>query len=260
MQRKICINEALNVAEDLKKKNIPTKSPITSYHTEVTMWDNTGRICFRQKPNLVVLRGRTFVLEKIFNLGIGTNGVTGGSKPYISTTNFASRRIAGFVVGNGGASAGDKFVPDAPLATDLALTSQLLFRIHDPSTPGGGPFAFISSPNDREKYAAGVSFKGSETNGLYIKGFDTTSWVHEESQNEVYLSLNLSITEHDTRESESQDPPPEINELGLIFANRGDVTGEFFTVTEDELFSRITFPTERMYAAKSLALEYRIYA
>ena len=39
----------------------------------VSMKDNTGRVVFEKRHNIIVLRGRTFALERLFNDTIGYN-------------------------------------------------------------------------------------------------------------------------------------------------------------------------------------------
>ena len=65
----------------------------------VSLKDNTGRVIFQKRHNLIVLRGRTFALERLFSDAVTSADVAA----YISDLN---RKVIAFGVGKGGAPAG----------------------------------------------------------------------------------------------------------------------------------------------------------
>jgi hypothetical protein len=226
---------------------------------EVTMTDNTGRICFQKRHNLIVLRGRTFGLEKLFDTTIGNNGVNNGAVPYVSDID---RKILAFGVGKGGTPNSDPFSPYAPPpigVNGVRLATKIPFRAHDTSQSGSGnPLLFVPS-NEIANYGGAEKPQGSLTLwNYYLKAFDAVpTWVFNEQSNTVYKKILLSVTEMDCRTAQSNI----INELALYFARATGLDARGGTVfTNPEMFSRITFPTEFMSVNKALAIEYRIYA
>jgi hypothetical protein len=211
----------------------------------------TGRTLFKHRHNLIVLRGRTFALEKLFDDPIGSNG--GGS--YISDLN---RKIIGFRVGKAGTPAGDPFAPIAPSPLDLNLGERVPFRLHDTDSIGeGDPRTFIP-PEEISNYGDPTIVDPAKTL-YYMKHFDNRDpeWVWDDTTNEVYKKIMLSITNNDCRTEVAN----RIDELSLITAryNGLDIHGASIFVNP-EIFSRITFPSEFLSGDKGLEIEYRIYA
>jgi len=218
----------------------------------VTIRDTeTQRVIFKERQNLIVLRGRTFALEKLFDDPIGSNG---GSS-YISDLN---RKIIGFKVGKGGTPAGDPFAPYAPSPLDLTLASAVPFRLHDLNESGNdNPRTFIPS-SEIANYGQPTIVDAARTH-YYMKHFDNRDpeWVWNNSTNEVYKLIMMSVTKNDCRTEAANI----VNELSLLMAgeNGSDVNGASVFV-RPEIFSRITFPSEFMSGDKGLEIEYRIYA
>jgi len=225
----------------------------------VTMRDDTGRIVFEKRHNLIVLRGRTFALEKLFGGTISTSGVNGGVAPYLSDLN---RTICAFGVGRGGAPTSDPFSPYAPPPTGaagVALASPVPFRLHDTAAEGDGdPLTFVPA-SEIGNYGGARAVEGRPTQTEYLmKGFDgEPAWFFDEAANTVYKQIELSITEHDCRTLASNY----INELCLYFSRPDalDANGAQ-TYVNAEMMSRITFPTEALGPSKSLQISYRVYA
>lgn len=225
----------------------------------VTMTDETGRIVFQARPNLIVLRGRTAALEQLFKHTIGNSGVSGAvSNPYLSNLN---RAINGFAVGSGGSvSPSTPFEPRAVNPRDRWLTTAVPFRIHDSTASASNTDIYIP-PAERPYYAKGdvVSGKPTQT-AYYVKRFDnfTPTWNFNETNNEVFKEIQMTISAADCRTVAS----PLINELMLTYSelqSTQDANG-CAVMTDIEIFSRITFPTEYLSAEKSLSVSYRIFA
>jgi len=227
----------------------------------VTMTDKaTGRVCFQKRANLIVLRGRTFALEKLFNDTINTFGVTGGIVPY---TSDLDRQVIAFGVGKGGAPASDPFAPYAVPPTGangVALAQPVPFRFHD-TTQGatGDPLSYIQ-PGDIINYGGVQASVASPTQfNYYMKHFDSLDpvWMFDEVANTVYKQITMSITANDCRTATSNW----ISELCLYFSKASGVDPQGgVAFTNPEMFSRITFPTEFLSANKALEVVYNVYA
>lgn len=226
----------------------------------VTMRDNTGRVCFQKRHNLVVLRGRTFALEKLFADTIDTFGVNVGARPYLSDLD---RRIVAFGVGKGGAPASDPFSPYAPPptgATGVQLGQRIPFRLHDTTqSTAGDPLVYIPSAEIANYGGAEQIVNNTTQFYYYLKHFDNHDpvWMFDETANTVYKQISMSITDEDCRTAASNW----VNELCLYFARPAGVDDRGGVVfTNPEMFSRITFPTEFLSANKMLEITYNIYA
>jgi hypothetical protein len=223
----------------------------------VTMRDETGRVCFTRRHNLIVLRGRTFALERLFNDTIDSYGVNDGVRPYVSDLD---RRIIAFGVGRGGAPASDPFSPYAPPpigASGVGLADRVPFRFHSQAAiSDGDPLTYVPA-GEIENYgnaeADGSGFK------YYLKHFDSRDpvWFFDEAANTVYKQIIMSVTPDDCRTATSNW----INELCLYFARPGNRDARGGSVFNNpEMFSRITFPTEFLSANKALEITYNVYA
>ena len=226
----------------------------------VTMTDTeTGRVVFSMRKNLIVLRGRVAALEQLFKDPIGNNGVSGSvANPYLSNLN---RKIVGFAVGSGGAvSASSPFEVKAVNPRERWLSNAVPFRIHDSSATASTPEIFIPEA-ERPFYAKGEAVSGKPNQRAYfIKRFDnfTPTWNFNETNNEVFKEIQMTISASDCRTVAA----PQLSELMLVMAELqagADANGAA-VMTDIEIFSRITFPTEFLSSEKSLSVSYRIFA
>jgi hypothetical protein len=227
----------------------------------VSMKDKaTGKVVFQKRHNLIVLRGRTFALEKLFNDTIDTFGVNDGVRPYISDLD---RKVIAFSVGKGGAPASDPFAPYAPPpigVNGVGLAQRVPFRLHDTAkATSGDPLLYIPS-GEMGNYGGAEAIVGQSTQFYYyLKHFDSRDpvWMFDEAKNTVYKQITMTLTADDCRTATSNW----INELCLYFSRVGgsDVRGGV-NFANPEMFSRITFPTEYLSANKALEIVYNVYA
>lgn len=226
----------------------------------VTMRDNTtGRVVFSRRNNLILLRGRTFALEDLFKDTIDNNGVSGGANPYLSNL---SRKISGFIVGRGGSVApSTPFEAKAVEPRDRWLTTEIPFRLHDNTLDETTPESFVPAA-ELPFYADGRAVVGQETTQreYFLKRFDNfdPTWNFDETANEVYKLIQMTISEYDCRTLVD----PMVNELALVIAEdlqTVDSNG-MPQYTDIEIFSKIHFPTEYLSTGKSLSIEYLVYA
>lgn len=192
--------------------------------------DENGVELFR-KHNTVVLRGRTFALEKMFNLT--TNSASGYSPDL-------ARAICLFKIGSGGTPPASPFTPLDVSALDTDLANPVPFR----TMSSAQMTTFLSTPE-------GNSYKGrvdlNTQSSVFFKTFDSSSWVYDSSKAIIARKMSLAISSTDARGQL-------INELGLCIANEN-------TFANTEIISRITFDTESMgVGTKSLLIDYYLYA
>ena len=260
--KRITFEDAMDIARDEHvNREIRKENGGVGLTGIVSMTDkSTGRVCFQKRHNLIVLRGRTFALEKLFNDTIDTFGVNDGVRPYISDLD---RKVIAFSVGKGGAPASDPFAPYAPPpigANGVGLAQRMPFRLHDTAMAvSGDPLLYV--PNGEiGNYGGAEAITGQSSQVYYyLKHFDSRDpvWMFDEQKNTVYKQITLSITENDCRTATSNW----VNELSLYFGRVGgsDIRGGVSFVNP-EMFSRITFPTEFLSANKALEIVYNVYA
>jgi len=217
--------------EILRVKDVPKN--------RIVVKDEKGNILF-EKTNLVVQRGRIFILERLFNVGINESPT---GRDFV--INEPSRVLYFFSVGNGG-TVGGPFFPAQPTPTDDSLMNRIPFITPPEGTPGVDiatyPLAEVNA-NGKDNYY-GKCFESIEFDIDLIEDGDGVD-------NLVSMKIMLQVNPSECRNLE-------INELGLYFAKvNPDKSVE---PGSDELFSRITFPSEIMTAQKELYITYTIYA
>lgn len=205
---------------------------------------STGEALF-ERDNIIVLRGRVFALEKMFEDAVPPGTSQGG---YAYARNL-SRTVCLFCVGSGGAPASDPFSPYAPAFSDVAMTTPEPFRVVDPADPAGFPPLTAA---EQLVYYSPVT-DGAGVTRYYSKRFEELDpeWVVDTSGNEAYKKLVLRVGELDCRGRT-------VSELGLQVAAYDAASNEMSDV---ELLSRLTFPTESLAdPAKVIVVEYYVYA
>jgi hypothetical protein len=205
----------------------------------------TNEILLEDWPNLIVLRGRTYALEKLFADPIGASGT---NPAYVNNLN---RKIALFSIGDGGAPSADPFNPTPPEPLDQALGNRIPFRTVDSrdaatnlSVPEQSMYyqSVVTNLNDGAPYTL---------TKYYAKTFDVADpeWGLDTANNEVYKKIVLRISDKDARNLG-------VNEIMLMIA---EWTGS--TYADIEAYSIITFPTESLLdPTKQLIIEYYVYS
>ena len=269
---------------------------------DLTMMDDGGRVVFRNKPNLILLRGRVHAMERLFKdippaSAVNTGSTRTGSgviNPYYHGTspNSFSRSIWGFCIGRGAAdgSAGDSVDTE-----NRRLSYQIPFRVIVPGSgvDGTTESATTSPPNTgnvRGKYGGVISeafvgahartaselasvrfdspYSSSTRLPYFYKKFTTATGGNEgwAIGSETYLEMEMEITKFDCR------VPPKsgitytdnlhlFNEIGLVIAVGSTADSNApITLSNVELFTRLSFDNEPLHNDKSLTMKYRIYA
>lgn len=203
-----------------------------------------------EKDNLIVLRGRTFALEKLFNESISTE-----NSGYISNIN---RTICLFKIGSGGADVqSTPFEPYVPAYSDIDLANPIPFitldpnKMSDPDKVDNPSIVESLTEADRSKYFLSVN-KDNDIIDYYGKIFEgSPEWVFNKETNEVYKKISLKIDANEARGYI-------VNELGLVLA---EYDSENTNYKDAELFSRVTFDSQSLTSlTKFITIEYFIYA
>jgi hypothetical protein len=234
-----------------------------------------------EKDNLVVLRGRTFILEKLF--GEGNPGFTTSSGD-VYQTNISNREVRLFSVGNGGVAdlQSDPFNTLEPTYDNLRLKGDgddgrlpFLYVYTDGSDiPSEANASHISQTEFEtdvksdgktlsEKYFGETLDSGFVGTGdrylYYSKKFEGMDWSFNDSDaetvdGEVFKTVTLRISSTDLREEV-------INELGLYLARESDTENIDDYQDEIEMVTRITFDSESLSSpSKEILIEYIVYA
>jgi hypothetical protein len=203
-----------------------------------------------EKDNLIVLRGRTFALEKLFDSPI--DPTTSGYKVNMNRT------ICIFKIGSGGCDVNSApFQPFTPLYSDENLATPVPFVIEDSQKYADqlktdNP-SIIEAMTDADKHRYYLpSLKSNGSAEYYGKVFEVApQWVFNKDTNEVYKKIMIKVDANEARGFL-------VNELGLVIAEYDSATN---TYVDDELFSRVTFDTESLTSlTKTLLIEYLIFA
>jgi hypothetical protein len=217
-------------------------------HEVIDDFGNT--VLRREKDNLIVMRGRTYALEQLFNDPIDAS--ISGYKVNMNRT------ICLFKVGSGGADVeSSPFQPFTPLYSDEDLALSVPFVIEDPNkydTPekqNNPSIIELMSSAQKAKYALPVSRSNGSTE-YYGKVFEVKpQWVFNKETNEVYKKIMLKIDANEVRGYL-------LNELGLVMAEYDEVNKVY---RDSELFSRVTFDSESLTSlTKTLLIEYLVFA
>ena len=249
-----------SMVDFIEKNNVPVVQ--TGMRGVVEFRDADNNLIFKKK-NTIVLRGRTFVLEKLFGTEIDEHmsAATATKDAYLRGL---SRSLCLFSCGTGGTPSNSPFNPIPPGADDQKLAAAAPFRVVYGQDFGGTTSTIPTLPADialdyphLKSLKASSGFYNSE---FYYKTFDSLTWGLDRTTNEVYRKIRLSIIEDDFRtiRERANEYKREIliNELGLFMAQKnvdGTINGT------PELFSRITFDSESLRSASITGATKEIY-
>lgn len=240
--------------------------PVTYLRGHVTIVDDETGETLLDKDNLIVLRGRTFALEKMFGVPNTLEGVD------FNTSNLEKKTICLFKAGRGGTIEGQPFNVIPAIEADCSeLGEEIPFRVklyeNEERPEGYYDLRDVTYSTDD-----GATVKGNYK-GYYAKTFDSITWgrneaVYADDQDEVYVKLTLKISEDDFKTVPVTDENGKItltrhtflNEIGLCIANhvKSDLQDRMDNI---ELATRICFESEAFYnSTKSSTLYYYIYA
>lgn len=270
------IDEA-SIAQYMKNNKLGTLK-----RGHVKMYTDNGE-CILEQDNLIVLRGRTFTLEKIFDCPSQDF-----IDPSYKTDNLANRKVGLFMVGDDGCQEGSPFVikPDI-LSNTKSLGNPIPFRLkEEEGFAGEEQYALIQEYQEGMSATEEIEVEDVDAEGntvvrkelleikpkaYYAKKFKILKWGKSELdkekgidiEDEVYIKLELKIESEDFRTIKDYDANGDlitkratsISELGLC------ITDDKYSDESIELFSKINFPSEPMSnSSKTLTIHYYIYA
>jgi hypothetical protein len=213
--------------------------------------DEFGNTVLKQeKDNLIVMRGRTYALEQLFNDPI--DPTTSGYKVNMNRT------ICLFKVGSGGADVNSApFQPFTPLYSDEDLAIPVPFVTqdsdkYDSQEKTNNPSIIETMSSAQKKIYYNPTIRENGTTEYYSKVFEVKpQWVFNKSTNEVYKKIMLKVNANEARGYM-------VNELGLLIGEYDQANNQYL---DTELFSRVTFDTESLTSlTKGLLIEYLIFA
>jgi hypothetical protein len=198
-------------------------------------FDDKGNLLLKRE-NLVVMRGRVFALEKVFDL------------PMAATVaeNFSTdldRKVCLFKIGTGGTPLDDPFNPNKvkPLESDLSNSVPFRTLTVDESLDDevSDLYQLLSTEN------AGTD---QELRKYFAKKIGTQEWFYKAEENKAFIKVTLKISAEDARDQK-------VNELGLFLAKEN----EDGTFSDSEMFSRITFHSESLENTKAGTILYYVF-
>lgn len=262
----ITLHDKQNLHDKIESYVQNTHKPVSFLRGHVTMVDDeTGEVVL-DKDNLIVLRGRTFALEKMFGQPNTLEGVD------YNSNNLAKKTICLFRAGRGGCVEGQPFNVLPSIDPDCRELGEMIpFRIklyeNEERPEGYYDLRDINFSNIEGNAVAG------NYQGYYAKTFESITWgrnekVYSDDEDEVYVKLTLKINSEDFKTIPVRDENNNItltrntflNEIGLCIANH--VQTSLTDKMEDiELVTRINFQSEPyMNQTKTSTLYYYIYA
>lgn len=262
---------------DKKDIELLSKHRGVTLRGEVEVKNELGEVLFK-KHNLIVIQGRLFVLEKIFNVNRPIELPTlakqlGLPESPLNRVNgpMKEEAVCLFMVGNGGSELtfGDIHAPNFK---DVKLFNPIPFRYlksGEELTDAEKEKYFLkySSTNGKTAY---FCKKFEKTPELKVKRIGTDIDGDIDSPDEdfdIFVEMNLKIDTLDLREFYTEGEGIEkarFNELGLVIGYK-PTRVEDRTIYQDysnmQLFSKLTFNNEALDSnTKELNITYRIYA
>lgn len=244
---------------------------------EVEVKNELGEVMFK-KHNLIVIQGRLFVLEKIFNINRPIKlptlseqlGLPENSVPRVDGPN-KEEAVCLFTVGNGGSELtfGDVHTPNFK---DVNLFNPIPFRFLDAGIE--------LTEEEKEKYFLRMETSAGKTAyfckkfekqpELKVKriGTDIDGDINSPDEDfDIFVEMELKIDVNDLREYYTEGEGIErarFNELGLVIGYK-PTRVENREVYQDyqnlQLFSKLTFNNEAIDSnTKELNITYRIFA
>ena len=258
-----------------------SKKPKSLYHTDVECRNELGEVLFK-KSNTIVLGGRRFTLEKLFNVTatnskLTLNSILGISGNSDITDAFSKSCVCLFGVGMGGSGLTFGSVAN-PSSKESNLYNLVPLQYVDSDTDIKSTNKyFMCKQHENGKYAFYLKRFESAAIHLIVNGQEYTPSNADNSEPDhgdsaityagvddvdAYIELNLKIDTSDVRayfNSLGETQTPRINELGLFFGcHSSDTTWTEYSNVE--LFSKLTFNNEALDSeTKELNIIYRIY-
>lgn len=280
----ILLTEKVSDLRDEKK--FENKKPKCYYHTDVECRNELGELLFK-KSNVILMGGRRFTLEKLFNIRkngkLTLNELLGVNQAEDEVVGDGPRReqaICLFGVGNGGSG--------------ITFGSTIDPKAKETNLYGLVPMRYVDATNDLDGDTKNKYYMRKEMpNGkiaYYLKKFETDPVIYmrygdvdyapnpednipttnstniiTSDEVDTYVEISLKISAEDVREWFNESGELEvayINELALYFGYQDSKPTEetWADYLGVEAFSKLTFNNEPLDdESKELNIIYRIY-
>jgi len=239
------------------KDELKDFKPTSFYKGHVVVVDDISGEVVLEKDNLVVLRGRTFALEKMFDK---KNEIKG-----FNQTDLATKKICLWKAGCGGCVSGEPFNLLSIDPDCTALGEEVPFiAVKDGADRPEGYYGEVAAAV-KDNYNQGYTY-------YYAKTFDNMEWVTNTNEygkmDEIALKITLKITEDDFKTVLAYDENDNvmfnrstfINEIALCIANPVK-TNVIDRMDNIELATRLNFESEPYFSnLKAATIYYYIYA
>lgn len=272
-------NKIININEEVKNKD-KYKLNNTGMKGEIEILNDLGEVIFK-KSNLILIPGRRFVLEKLFNVKssdytfpdlrkqLGIPDLPKNERIPESSMPVREKCVCLLSVGIGGSglTLGDVYHPSY---SDLKLKQPIPFKLVNADED--------LNAEDKKKYFLRHEYvdNGVEKVAYYLKAFEgqtelkikplSTANVDGNQDWDVYAEATIKIEQTDLREyfeSIKQLDKARINELGLVFGYQPTTIkdADYVDYAELEQFSAVSFNNEPLESSgKDLTIVYRVYA
>lgn len=263
-------------------KELLMKKDASFLRGEAEFYNEFGDLLFK-KSNLIVLPGKIFALEKLFNVkaslptpDLKTQFNVPPTNPIPQSPNkgpLQQKSVCLFCVGAGGSKLEfGQVIP--PNFKDTNLFRMIPFRYVDPDndldvTEKKKYFFRYETANNKIAYFL-KKFDKDPVINIKRAGTDIDADLDVENSEslEVYVEMELKIDVHDIREYFAAISPnstdsnvPRYNEIGLVFGVQPeDVDSDYVDYEDLRLFSKLTFNNDALDSvSKELRIVYRVY-
>lgn len=275
MFKTIELTDDLNMSD---VKDLLMQKNSTFLRGEAEFYNEHNELLFK-KSNLIVLPGKVFALEKLFNVKSKLNIPDLKEQYQVAPSNIIpdNKKIKGpeqakcvclFAIGKGGSE--DTFGSvKKPRFRDTELYDMI-------------PFRYVDIDNDltveeKKKYFFRVETTDNRV-AYFLKKFDRepvieikrlgsnvdADFTNENEDFDVYVEMELKIDITDVREyfdAIDESDRARYNEIGLVYGIQPEGSADDYTDYEElKLFSKLTFNNDALDSvSKELRIVYRVY-
>lgn len=284
------IDDRITSKDSLSRLNNEFFKPMKPkvFRTEIICKNEFGETLFTHEDNETVLGGAITILEKLANVEanlkvasinhiMGINDIV----PTSDSSATANDILIGWGAGIGGC--GDAFgsrvevkFQEREIGQNGFSNQMIPFRVvsepFDPTDPNAAKYWLRNKRDDDYYEYYGKSFETDPViKVLYQDGVDGEDGTEVEKDVynttrtdpiEVFLEMNLKITQKDLREyfeHLDQVEAARFNTIGLFVGRRTEIDTGYIDYTNVKLFSKVTLDNEPLANSKSLTMIYRIF-
>ena len=198
----------------------------------------TGEIENEQNSNLIVYRGRNWLLQRAYNAGFGSRA-------------WQNMYITWFAVGTGGSVGGNPLSPSSPLLPNYQLNSH-------GSVDAGGNYITVDG-KEYHKFDTGFPkflHDTDVTETVYGPSFTDYNGVTNPSDSVLIGLIRITISSEECNGGTLDTDYQDISEAGLFVSTSGSVGSP---PTSLELFARVCFSTMRKSYERELVFSWYTY-